>query len=253
MKKNKKLKWLMSLTLITFMLVPGLAQDERGDLWLLEQETVSPSARADYIQWGKEFKALADKTNFRSFFAESANDNFYYAWNIGKDFAGLDVYRKEFGEWASSNPAVNEMAEKYSHSLISRTSYVWRHQPKYSYSIEGHDSSSDTYTRQYRAWIKQGKWQEAMAILTEYAAIMKEGNSSYPYNVFNNVFGLEQNVIAIRSTYKDAADWVASMKEGEEKFGEKLQDIYKRWGEVIEKGEDLETWISKDLTHVSQD
>jgi len=254
MKNLQLSKLLMSLTLILSLItVPVLAQEEEvGDLWLLDVESVSPSNVNTYIEWGKEFKAVADETKFQNFYVESVNNEFSYAWNIGKSFSGLEEFEKDFTEWVSANPKVGEMYTKYAHTLINRTRYLWRHLPKYSYNIEGYDDSENTYARQYRAWIKEGKWSEAYEVLEEYRNFFKDANISVPFNVYRNVFGTDQNCIAFRQTFKDPADWSASINEVQEKIdSEKMQALFQRWSAVILKSEDLESWLNSELTHVN--
>jgi len=256
MKNLQLSKLLMSLTLILSLItVPMLAQEEEvGDLWLVDVETVSPSNMNEYMEWGKEFKAVADETKFRNFFVGSSNGEFFYAWNIGKSYSGLEEFEKDFTEWVSANPKVGEMYTKYAHTLNKRTRYLWRHLPKYSYIIEGYDGSENTYARQYRAWIKEGKWSEAYEIMEEYHNAFKDANISAPFNVFINVFGTDQNCIAFRQTFKDPAAWAASIKEVQEKIDPEItQTLFQKWSAVIVKSKDLENWLSQELTHVNPD
>ena len=254
MRKNNLIAGLSALVFIlSFTFVSVQAQDnEIGDLWLVEEESVSPSNVADYIQWGKDFKALAEADGFQTFFVASENNVFSYAWNLGKTHAGLDEFDKKFQEWGKANPKLGEMYNKYSYTLDKRTRYLWRHLPKYSYNVEGYDSSENTYVRIYRAWIKSDKMSEAMAVLEEYRKINQEANISRSFNVYINVFGSDTNCVTFRSTYKDAADWGVSMNEFNEKVAEeKRQAIFGKWSNVIQKSEDRENWINSDLTYVS--
>jgi hypothetical protein len=253
MKKYHFVKGLLAMTIILCLsVIPVFAQDEPGDLWLVDVESVSPSNVADYIQWGKDFKSIADETNFETFFVARENNDFSYAWNIGKSYSGLDEFDKKFTEWAKANPKVGESYTKYAHTLNTRTRYLWRHLPKYSYTVEGYDGSGDTYVRLYRAWIQEGKWSEAMEIMEGYLKVWQDAGISNPYSVFRNEFGMDSNCIAFRQTFKDTAAWAASEKEFEEKaVGEQLQALFTKWAAVIIKSEDVENWINSDLTHIA--
>ena len=256
MKHYQLLSGLMALSLLVILsFLPVSAQDEApGDLILVDVESVTPAHVAEYTQWGKEFKAIAEETNFKSFWVGNSNTDYSYAWNIGPSISGIEEFEKQFEKWASANPKVGELNAKYSHTMVSRTRMLWRHLPKYSYNPEGYDGSEDTYVRTYRAWIVMGKGSEAMSIIEEYKQLMAEAGISSPFNLYRNVFGESTNCIAFRSTYKDAAAWATAQAEINEKVNqEKMQALYAKWVKVIIKGEDSEAWMSKDLTHIQKD
>lgn len=256
MKHYRFLSGLIALSLILILsFLPVSAQDDApGNLILVDVESVSPAHVAEYTEWGKEFKAIADETNFQSFWVGSSNSDFSYAWNIGPSISGIEEFNKKFGEWAKANPKVGELYTKYSHTLNSRTRLLWRHLPKYSYNPEGYDGSEDTYVRSYRAWIVMGKGSEAMSIIEEYKQLWEKAGISSPFNIYRNVFGESTNCITFRSTYKDAAAWAASQAEVNEKVNqEELQALYAKWVKVIVKGDDSESWMSKEMTHVKKD
>ena len=239
--------------ILSFTFISVQAQeDEIGDLWLVEEESVSPSNVADYIQWGKDFKSLAEADKFQSFFVASENNVYSYAWNMGKSHSGVDEFDQKFRQWGKTNPKLGELYNKYSYTLDKRTRYLWRHLPKYSYNVEGYDSSENTYVRIYRVWIKPDKMSEAMEILEEYLKLNQDANISRSFNVFINVFGTDSNCVIIRSTYKDVGDWGASRNEFDEKVAEeKMQAVFGKWTKVIQRSEDIENWINSDLTYAN--
>jgi hypothetical protein len=91
-----------------------------------------------------------------------------------------------------------------------------------------------------------------MEIMEGYLKVWQDAGISNPYSVFRNEFGMDSNCIAFRQTFKDTAAWAASEKEFEEKaVGEQLQALFTKWAAVIIKSEDVENWITSDLTHIA--
>ncbi len=255
--KNVKFKTVMcTLCAILFFSFNGISQEEeKADLFLVDIEYVSPNNMAEYVEWGKEFKKLADETKFENFFVASNTNSFWYVWNIGKDAKGLDDHSEAWNKWSEANPAVDALYEKYKHTVDYRKRELWRVDRKHSYRPEGYKSSRDnTYTRQFKGYIKTGQGKAVSEMLDEYVAEWKAKGITTPYTVYWNVFGEEQNCMLVVSSYKDRAAWLADEKEVMEKVGkEKLDAWDKRWGTVLRKMESKESFPQYELSHFNME
>lgn len=239
-----------------FCLVPTLIfsqekAEEQGDLILLSIEYVTPGHYADYMQWGKDYKAVADKTDFRTFWVSSSNGVFTYAVNVGKSLSGVTEYQKEWGEWINANAELGEQYDKYKHSISHIKKELWRYSPKYSYTPEGYEGpEAPTYIRTYRGQVKFGSEEAINGLLTEFKEAWTEAKVSAPYSVYWNEFGEDGACVAVRSVYTDREAWLAEQKEvGEKVSGEKLNDLFTRWGKHIREWEETEHFPNPDLTH----
>jgi hypothetical protein len=255
--KNLSLKTaICTLCIGLFLTFTATAQDEeKGDLLLVDLEYVSPDNMDDYVAWGKEFKKLADETKFKDFFVGANNEAFYYVWNIGKDNSGLDAHEEAWGKWTKANPKVNELYEKYKHTLDYRERELWRVDPKHSYRPEGYEPSREnTYSRFFYGYIKTGQEEAMSKLLDEYAAEWKAKGISSAYTIYWNVFGKEHNCMLVVSSYKDREAWLADRKEVYEKVGkEKLDAWDKRWNSILRKSETREGFPQNELSHFNDE
>lgn len=227
--------------------------DEKGDLIYVETEYVLPEYMEEYMQWGKEYKAIADRTNFRTFWVASGDDGTVsYAQSVGKNMSGVDEYGRQWDEWSKANPEVMELYEKYKHTISQRERSLWRHSPEFSYAPEGFERSGPpAYVRTYHGYVKAGSEKAVQELLEEFKAEWEKHKISQPYSVYWNVFGKEQTCLAVRTVYQDKEAWLAETKEVGEKIGEeKLNDLFSRWNKHMRKWEEHESYPHSDLTHI---
>ncbi len=234
-----------------------LAQDtenEQGNMTFIISDNVSPSNFAEYEQWIKEFKALADETGAPDYSVSQNEQGMSFFMNIGKTMAGYDELNKKFGEWFTNNPKAMEMDKKYEHTRnYSRTS-LWRHNPPQSYIPEGYDNSiSRTYTRVFWNWIKSGQTEKANEIIGEYVAEWTRAGISASTDTHWNIFGQEQACVVFVTTYENPEAWMASRAEIREKVGEaKLNELENKFNAVLRKQEQSESFGRPDLSHTNQ-
>ena len=228
---------------------------EKGNLVEVTAEHVAPHHVKDYLQWGEEYKAIADATNFKDFYVSMANGVYYYASIPGKSMTDLDKHNKDWKDWNQNNPDLVALYEKYKHTISKTEKSLWRHSPKYSYNPEGYkETENATYTRIYRGFVKFGHEKEVNQLLEEFKTIWKESDVSYPYAVYWNVYGEEGPSVSFLTRYTSAADWSAEEKEVIAKVGEeKLNDIMARWNEHILEWKSIERFPQPKLTHLNTD
>jgi hypothetical protein len=247
---------LVLLCICFFSCVVTMAQESagQGDLILVESEYVIPEHRDTYVQWSKEFKAIADKTNFRSFWVDSDAKGFYYIFVVGKTLADFDAFDKEWQAYRKANPGVDELFKKYSHTLSGSKSELWRHSPAQSYTPAGYKpSESNGYTRFYSAVIKPGKTDEAVKILMEYKKTWTDSGVKDAYNIYWAVLGPENNSITVVDNYQDRQAWVQARSDVFAKVGEaKLVDLDKRWRALLVSENEAEGSPRADLTHIKK-
>jgi hypothetical protein len=258
MKQKNNLLYGLVLLLSCFLLpITGNAQDvasQRGDLILVQSENVIPEHRDAYIQWAKEFKVVADKANFRSFWVDSDPKGFYYIFVIGKSMADYDAFEKEWEAYRKANPAVDALLMKYKHTFSGSKSELWRHSPSQSYTPAGYKDQNDAgYSRFYSAVIKPGSEEEAVKVLMEYKKAWGENTIKTPYNIYWSVLGGVNGTIVVVDNYKDRQAWLESRAEVFSKVGEaKLTELDKRWRALIVSENEWESTPRLDLGHLKK-
>ena len=227
--------------------------EEGGGLILVSTESVSPGHMQDYIAWGKEYKAVADETNFRTFWVAASDGAFSYAVPVGKKLSDITAYEQEWENWSESNDELKSQYEKYKHSISSIKRSLWRHSPELSYKPANYEASDEpnTYTRVHKAHIGFGDKDKVKEILAEFRMEWEKANISQPWSVYWNVFGEEGMCVSIRSNYKDRAAWLAERDEVEAKIGkEKLNELMGKWSNTVMKFEESESYPQPGMTHI---
>ena len=219
-----------------------LRKSKKGNLIYVETEYVAPENRAAYEEWAKAYKELADETNAYEFNVSSNLNGFSYIHSVGTEMSGVTELNQKRSEWYKVNPKAGELYDKYGYTVTYSKRFLWRHSPKLSYYPEGYESDgSNTYTRFYKAYLKQGKGADVVKLLEEYKAEWTKHDFQLPYTIVWNVFGEEQNCVMVVQSFKDRAAWVEFDKLVYEKIGaEKLTDMDNRWNQIVRKMEAYE-------------
>lgn len=233
------------------------AQDtetEPGDLIFIISDNVSPNNIAEYEQWIKEFKALADATGAPNYGVGQNNEGMSFYMNAGKTWADFGEMEKKFGQWFSENPKAIALNKKYEHTRNYSQTSLWRHNPLQTYAPEGYDNSVERkYTRVGSNWIKSGQEEKANEIIAEYKAAWTEAGISESTRTYWNIFGEEQSCVAFVTSYESREAWVNSRKEILEKVGEaKLNELRNKWSSILRKEEESESTDRPDLSHWEQ-
>ena len=252
MKKLKSILLTAALICICAMAVNA----QKGNLIYVETEHVDPANRAEYVDWAKAYKELADKTAAPNFYVASNNKGYSYIHNIGTDYKSLDEFLAKRSAWYKANPEAGDLNDKYGHTVSYASRYLWRHSPKYSYAPENSDAveMETPYTRFFAGYISTGKGSEVGKLLDEYKASWKEAGLENPYNVYWNVFGEESTCMLVVQSFKDRAAWVAYEAQVEAKISkEKLAEWQVKWSELLRRYEDREGQGHLDLSHSSDE
>ena len=228
----------------------SFSQEEPGNLVIIDAEYVYPEHYNEYIQWGKEFKAFAEKTDFQPFFVSSSGATYSYIWGVGNDLASVDAFDKKFVDWANTNPELNEMYRKYKHTISHRTREIWRYSHEYSYFPDGADQFIPTYQRIYVGKIKFGHTEEIVKLLEDFKNTWKEAGVSTGYNVYWGVMGVDDPSVAFVSSYPSREAWAKESDEIEAKVGEKLGKLLSSWNSHIREWEQTEGFPNMELSHM---
>lgn len=256
----KKLTFL-ALLLFSIIIAPvfisiSQAQDkdsELGNMTFIISDNVSPSNMAEYEQWIKEFKAIADASGAPGYGVGQSDAGMSFFMNAGKSMTDYDALQKKFGDWFSKNPEVLELDKKYGHTRNFSISELWRHNPTESYMPDGYDNSIErNYTRVNRNYIMSGQVEEAKKIIEDYKATWKKAGISVNTRAYWNIFGRERECVAFVTSYESREAWLESRKEIAEKVGEaKLNELQSKWNAILRK-EDVSISIGRpDLQHAN--
>jgi len=259
MKNLKTLKTiLIAVLVISFISLSSYAQDsesEPGNLIFIIADNVSPSNFAEYEQWIKEFKELADATGAPGYGVGRNDQGMSFFMNVGKTMAGFDELNKKFGEWFANNPKAMELEMKYGHTRNYSKNSLWRHNPGQSYVPAGYDNTvTRTYTDVFTGWIKSGQVEKANETIAEYVAAWTKAGISASTNTYWNVFGEEQACVVFVTSYTDFGAYAAGRQEVYEKVGEaKLNELESKLNSVLRKSESSQSTGRPDLAHSNEE
>lgn len=233
--------------------IDGMMSEE-GNLIMITTEHVAPEHMMDYRKWGSEFKIIADKTGFNTFWVSSSGGSFSYASLAGKTMADLGAHQKEWSSWYEAHPELGEQYEKYSHSVSHTTRELWRHSPKVTYQPTAYvEPAQPTYVRLFQGFVKYGHEEQVNELLAEFKAEWEAKGISQPYSVYWNVFGTEGSCVGIRSVYSNIEAWSADRKEIDEKIGEeKMMELMGRWSQHMRHWKVVENFPVPEMTHIKE-
>lgn len=227
---------------------------DTGNLIYIAAEYVYPEYVEDYMKWGKEYKAVAEKTGFKDFWVTRGDQAFYYGVNVGKEMEDYEDYNEAWDEWFEENPELGAMWDKYKHTVYKSEKLLWRHMPEYSYNPDEGNDGPNTYSRIYYAHVKYGHEEAAMEVMKNFRDEWEKHNVKEGFNVYSNIFGKEDNCIAIVTNYQNMEAWMADEQDVMSKVGmEKIQSMMKEWNKHIKFGENAERWPQPDISHRSAD
>ena len=227
-----------------------IANKDKGNLLVMQSEYVIPEYMDEYMQWGKEYKELAAKTNFRGFYVSAGDGAFHYIVNVGKEMSGIDEYDEEWEQWGKDNPEVGAMFDKYKHTISKSESLVWRHMPAHSYSPKEAGDTLQTYSRVYFAYPKVGHKDKLKDLISQFKTIWENSGVTQGWQVYENVYGKEAGCVAIVSSFDSPKGWMADEEDVKTKVDkEKLKNLMSEWGKHIRKGENAERYPQPDLSH----
>jgi tetratricopeptide (TPR) repeat protein len=227
-----------------------IANKDKGNLLVMHSEYVVPEHMDEYMQWGKEYKELAQKTKFKDFYVSAGDGAFHYIVNVGKEMSGIEEYEEAWEQWGEDNPELGEMFEKYRHTVRKSENLVWRHLPAHSYAPEEASDSPNTYSRVYFAYPKYGHEGKMKDLISEFKTLWEASGVTEGFQVYENVYGKEAGCVAIVSSFGSPKEWMADEEDVKAKVDqEKLQGLMSEWGKHIRKGENVERYPQADLSH----
>lgn len=229
-----------------------MANADKGVLVVVSTEHVIPEHMDDYWQWGVEYKAKAEEDGYSTFYVDgSANNSFSYASIAGYDLEDVQEHQEAWMEWGNSEE-MQEMYNKYKHSVEYTERAIWRHSPALSYYPESYDGSANPeYVRVFKGYIKFGHEEEVEAIMKAFKDESEEHGMSNPYQVYWNVYGEDGPCIGVRTLYGDEDEYAERRNEMVEKVGqERMMELRNQMAEHMRSFQETESWPIEGLTHI---
>ena len=245
---------LATLILVVLIIANSYSQEtetKEGVYIYLQEHIVSPQNSAEHTKWLKEFKAIADATGAPDYNVSSSDNGKTLFIAIGNSMAGYDEMTTKFGEWFKKNPAAGELQGKYGHTIDYSRDEVWRHSPLHSYTPAGYDNSvSRPYTRVSTVYIRPNGMKEVNVVIKNFKAAYTEAGISHAVRAYWNVFGEEQECVAIVESYENRQAWLDAEKEIRTKISsDKLKDLIQKWNALQRKSVTTESWDRPGLGH----
>jgi hypothetical protein len=239
MLKPKNFLLLLALMICYSGLVQ--AQDSTdGQLFWLHEEIVKVSKWDQYEKTSKEWVDLMTQAelNLPAVYASQRNDGHYYYLIPLNSYAEVDKYPEIFNAAISKigKDKWKEYAMRNSSSMETSMDYVVRRSDKYSYQPK--EPRLKPEEEGFIHWIfftfTTGKRQEVLDVLAEWKALYEKNNIPDGWSAWFPEVGLQNNMIAITESAKNASDFYAEMdknskvlKDGEHKLWEKAK--YSNW------------------------
>lgn len=255
MKSSIIARSILATLILVFLIITNSYSQETetkdGVYIYLQEHIVSPQNSAEHTKWLMEFKAIADATGAPDYSVSSSDHGKTIFITIGNSMAGYDEMNAKFGEWFQKNPSAGELQEKYGNTVDYSRDEVWRHSPLHSYTPAGYDNSvSRPYTRVSTIYIRPNGMKEVNDVIKNFKAAYSEAGISHAVRAYWNVFGEEQECVAIVQSFENRQAWLDAEKEVSTKINsDKLKDLGEKWNALQRKSVTTESWNNPGLGH----
>lgn len=226
---------LLFVIMIVFILASSIliAQQEMKDqLYWVREEVVKVNMWDQYEQTSKQWVEMMTKgeLDFPVILASQRDDGHYYYLIPFDNYAKIDDFSKIFGsaiEKAGKEKWQKMMVENES-SMKTHMDFVVTWSSKYSYVPK------EPRLKQGEAgfihWIfftyKLEKRKEVLDVLAEWKALYEKNNIPDGWSIWLPEIGLENNMIALTESAKDAGSFYTIMKENSDKLKEEEQKLW---------------------------
>ena len=240
--RGKILISLMVGLVVTLWAVTALAQaeEQKDQLYFLEQVVVKPSMVAEYEAHVKEVLDLCNKYKFTYPFHVSNTDDFlYYFLFPVEDFADIENLYKAFGEleektgaeqWQAMLKRVEGTFEYYQYS-------IFHYLPELSYIPEKPRLKAEEANFFFWefAYIPFGKEKELEGNIKEWVELYKSENIPDGWSTYVGDIGTEMPLYVFLFRAKSAADYYSQSEKTQKLLGEKYQELLAKWFAICKK------------------
>jgi len=258
--RGKVLIYLMAGLVVTLWAVNVWAQGEeqKAQLYFIEQVVVKPSMVAEYEAHVKEALDLFAKYNFPySVHACSTDDFLYYLLFPVENYADIENLYKAFVEleektgaeqWQVMLKRVEGTLEYYQYS-------VFRYLPELSYTPEKPrlKPEEEIYLFWEFWYLEFGKKIEFEGILKEWMDLYKSKNIPDGWSTYVGDIGTEMPVYVVVLSGKSAADYFSQLEKTIEVLGEEGQALVKKTWAAAKKYEQKTGRFRPDLSYTPKE
>jgi len=255
MKSATIVRSILAMLILVVLIIPNSYSQEPetkdGVYIYLQEHIVSPQNTAEHTKWLTEFKAIADATGAPDYNVSSSDHGTTIFVTIGNSMVGYDEMNAKFEEWFQKNPGAGELQEKYGHTIDYSRDEVWRHSPLHSYTPAAYDNSvSRPYTRVSTVYIRPNGMTGVNEVIKNFKAAYTEAGISHAVRAYWNVFGEEQQCVAIVQSFENRQAWLDAEEEVSTKINpDKLKDLGQKWTALQRKSVTTESWNRAGLSH----
>ena len=240
--RGKVLISLMVGLVVTLWAVTTLpqAEEQKAQLFLIEQVVVKPSKVAEYEAHVKEALDLCYKYKFPYPFHSASTDDFiYYFLFPVENFADIDNLYKAFGELEKKIGA--EQLQAMIKRTIGTFEYgqysVFSYLPELSYTPEKPRLKPEEVI--FRLWefayIKLGKEKELEGNIKDWVELYKSENMPDGWWTYVGVIGTEMPLYVFVMGAKSAADYYSQGEKTQELLGEEYKALSDKFLTTIRK------------------
>lgn len=242
--------------LTTFLTLNAIAQnsDEQGQLYYVLENKVKPPKVAQYEAAIKEFVASLRQNNLLKPYIAIQADDFTYSYVMRVDDPA-DPNPRLWEKLAAKigEEATDAIGQKFEGTVDWTNTYLLRRRYDLSYTPEQKPPSDEPMTfGHYDTYnFETGKMDEAIAIVKEWAEMMKENKIDRGYRLYLGDIGTEGNMMLIAQNAKDAADYYTYVQKRNELLGEeKVNKLVEKVWAITRKFEHENGTVRADLSHL---
>ena len=231
----------------------ALAQEQQGQLLLVEDCTVKPSRGGEFEKAIKEIIALATEHNFKYYwYAWSGEFHYYFAIPV-ENYSDVENYYLAFSELEQ------KIGEEKFQAWYKRAAYnceSWRyllrrHQPELSYSPANPrlQPGEGNFLQWQSLYVIPGKERDCQAALKQWLALCKEKNISDGYEVYIDEIGQDAPYYGLAARARNVVDLHNQQVNIWELFGEDGRSLQQKTLSLLRKYEEINAWYRPELSY----
>jgi hypothetical protein len=250
----KQLILLVVLGLVFGTMVPEVLTAQQSPPWFVVfEETVSPSNRAQFMKVQKEAVGLWNKYQFDvPVYAYENDDNAIY-WVVPiRNFASIDTLYQKMMQLSDKmmDNGYDGAAKFRDLSTVSGSVIMWDPELSYHPNDEFRQTQDEPYIEWMFIYLLSGHEKEFADAVKQYIRFYKKHNIDYPWDTFRVMLGNDTPAMIAMFKSKDPA----SMRTKDAILHEKHQEEFgKLWNNLIlhtRKIENKTGWYRSDLSNL---
>lgn len=234
------------------------AEEQKGQLWFVDQYVVKPSMVGEFEAGVKEWIAQCTRHNYPyRWNAQSSEDFLYLFFTPVDNFADIDNMDKADAELAKKigEEQMQALMKRFEGTYDYYRHYMARSLPELSYTPESPRLKPEegTFVNTDFYYIQPGKEKEFEEVNKEWVALVESKNISDGYSLAVRVMGNELPVYIGNSSGKNAADLFSQGEKNWELMKDEGEALWEKTMALCRKFESRNSWRRPDLSYIPKE